>query len=383
MAGQFNLRLPRQPGINLLGFHFKGKPMHRVTAIHLSVFLLTGLASCGKPAQEVLLRFAPQVGHTYTYAFSVNLDKTTYGRLHNEKLGAIFSMHVLGKEKGVYHTKWDIQLTDSNLSKDVMDRMRDRPMESLEQDISDRYVFTSEGEQNLCFPEEPVRIGESWEGECLFKIGDLATLTYPMIKVVYRLVSIDTCEDGIHCRIECEPLERVVEVPFQMGQLGLRCDVDGLVTAVSEHSDAEGKIEIGDRLVAINGKLASTGEDRNLLAERYVEPLRNIGGDIQLTVLRDGKKHEIAVKKTFITMGTMRVEIKDSLRKVLFNQSRGIVICETTDAVYSVTYHFLDDLPFWDNYTGRPFIKRDAGMEIPPRMYDYVMKMSFIKEETP
>ena len=168
-----------------------------------------------------------------------------------------------------------------------------------------------------------------------------------------------------------------------MGQLGLGCDADGRVIAVSEHSDAEGKIEIGDRLVAINGKVASTREDRNVLAERYVKPLRKIGGDIQLTVLRDGRKHEIAVKKTFITMGAMRVEIKDALRKVLFNQSRGIVISETTDAKYSVTYHFLDDLPFWDNYTGRPFIKKDAGTEIPPRMYDYVMKMSFIKEETP
>jgi hypothetical protein len=361
--------------------------MYRITAIHLSVFLLTGLASCDKPAQEVLLRFAPQVGHTYTYAFSVNLDKTTYGRLHNEKLGAIFSIHVLGKEKGVYHTEWDIKLTDSNLSKglmdSLMDRMRDRPMESLEQDISDRYVFASAGEQNLCFPEEPVRIGEGWIGECLFHFGDLMTLKPPMIKVVYRLVSIDTCEDGICCGIECEPVERVVEVPFQIGQLGLRCDADGLVTAVSEHSDAKGKIETGDQLVAINGKVASTREDRNVLAERYVEPLRNIGGDIQLTVLRDGKKHEIVVKKTFITMGAMRVEIKDALRKVLFNQSRGIVIFETTDAKYAVTYHFLDDLPFWDNYTGRPFIKKDAGTEIPPRMYEYAMKMSFIKEEIP
>jgi hypothetical protein len=357
--------------------------MYRITAMYLAVFFLTGLTNCGKPAQEVLLRFAPQVGHTYTYAFSVNLDKTTYGKLGNEKLGAIFSMHILDKERGLYRTRWDIQLTDSNMSKDVMDRMHDRPMESLEQDISDRHVFTSEGEQNLCFPKEPVRIGDSWEGECLFKIGDLATLTYPMIKVVYRLVSIDTCEDGICCGIECEPVERVVEVPFQIGQLGLRCDADGLVTAVSEHSDAKGKIETGDQLVAINGKVASTREDRNVLAERYVEPLRNIGGDIQLTVLRDGKKHEIVVKKTFITMGAMRVEIKDALRKVLFNQSRGIVIFETTDAKYAVTYHFLDDLPFWDNYTGRPFIKKDAGTEIPPRMYEYAMKMSFIKEETP
>ena len=92
--------------------------------------------------------------------------------------------------------------------------MRDRQMESLEQAISDRYVFDSAGEQNLCFSEEPVRIGESWKGECLFRFGDLMTLKPPMIKVAYRLASIDKGKDGICCGIECEPVERVVEVPF-------------------------------------------------------------------------------------------------------------------------------------------------------------------------
>ncbi len=59
---------------------------------------------------------------------------------------------------------------------------------------------------------------------------------------------------------------------------------------------------MGDVLVAINGHKPITTKDWNIVYERFIERLNNVGSDILLTIKRDGQEQNVTVKKSFVTL---------------------------------------------------------------------------------
>jgi hypothetical protein len=355
---------------------------------------LIGLSGCrkssdkleGEPLSEVLLRYTPEVGQTHDYKISMNLDKKIFykGRWlkeGNEKLDLIFSILTIENNTEGFHTKFDIRWGGSNLHKETMDEMKDKikAVRSIELTISDRYIWDKGGTHNLCFPDQPVSPGEEWEGEELFTFGDMATVDEPMLKMSYRLIKAVENKDGRYCLIECKPLTTQIEVPLQFGQLGLKCDTTGKVTAVRQDSDAQGKIRIGDILVAINGQKTVTPKDWHIMYERFIEKPDNVGDDILLAITRDGQKQDVNVQKSFVTLGTMEVEISKASRKVIFDIDKGIIVNDEDSPVYSVMYNFLDEFPFVDDYMGTGSFKGSAKTKVGPRIYYNRSKMKLIQ----
>ncbi len=353
---------------------------------------LIGLSGCrkdsdrldGEPLSEVLLRYTPQVGLTNHYGFSVNLDKKFFlkGKWRsegNEKLEGIISIEAIEQNGDNYHTKWDARMGDSNLSKETMDIMKDRAAKSYDLIISDRYVCDETPINDLCFPDEPISPGAEWEGEGLFSFGDMATVNAPTVKMYYRLIKAVENKDGRYCVIECKQLTTQIEFPLQIGQLGLKCDATGKVTAVRQDSDAQGKIKVGDVLVAVNGQKAVTAKDWHNMYERFIEMPNNVGSAIILTISRDGQEQDVEVLKSFVTLGTMEVNFSNASRKVVFDINKGIIISDKSSSEYDVMYDFLDEFPFMDNYMGTSSFKGRAKTREGPRNYRNQWKMKLLQ----
>ncbi|MHC4244048.1 MAG: hypothetical protein ACYS3N_21830 [Planctomycetota bacterium] len=355
---------------------------------------LIGLFGCrkssdrleGEPLSEVLLRYTPQVGQINDYKFIMNLDKKLFYRGKwrnegNEKLEGIFSIKTIEQNGDNYRTKCDMRMGNSNISKETMDVMRDKAkaVRSIDLNISDRYVYDKAGTENLCFPDEPISPGSKWEGEIIFIFGDMATVNEPTLKMSYQLIKAVENKDGRYCVIECKPITDQVEVPLQLGQLGLKCDATGKVTAVRQDSDAQGKIKIGDVLVAVNGQKTVTAKDWHVIYERFIEMPNNIGSAVLLTISRDGREQDVKVKKSFVTLGTMGIKISKGTRKVVFDIDKGIIISDETSPVYSVMYHCFDEFPFVDDYMGTNSFERSAGTKIGPRIYRNQWKMKLLQ----
>ncbi|MHC4519778.1 MAG: hypothetical protein ACYTAS_14415, partial [Planctomycetota bacterium] len=330
----------------------------------------------GEPLSEVLLRYTPQVGQTLEYRISINLNKKLFEkgrwlREGNERGQLAFSMTTVERTGEGYRTKFDAQWDRSNVSKETADVMKDKAeaAQSIHLIISDRYVWDKVGTHNLCLPEKPISPGDEWSGTVLFTFGDLITVEAPTLNVSYRLVKAVENEDGRYCLIECRPVTDRVEVPLQIGQLGLQCDTTGTVTAVREDCDAQGKIHVGDVLVAVNGHQAVTAKDWHVLYERFIEMPNDVGSAVVLTVKRDGQERDVEVMKTFATLGTMEVTFSKALRTVIFDIDQGVIASDKASPQYSVMYHLLDEFPFVDDYAGEGSFVGRAGTKIGPRVY--------------
>ncbi len=340
----------------------------------------------GEPLSEVLLRYTPRVGQTNDYGFLINLDKRIFskGRWRNEKnerIEGIISIETIEQNGDSYRTKFDFRMGSSNLTKEAMDVMRDKAqaVRSYELNISDRYMGDKPGANNLCFPNEPISPGTEWEGEILFTFGDLATVNAPTLKMSYRLINAVENKDGRYCVIECKPVTNQIEVPLQVGQLGLKCDAIGKVIAVRQDSDAQGKIKVGDVLVAINGQKAVTAKDWNVVYERFIEMPDNVGSAILLTIRKDGQEKDVKVKKSFVTLGTMGISISKGNRKVIFDINKGIIISDEASPEYSVMYDFFDEFPFVDDYMGASSFEGCAKTKRGPRIYRNQWKIKLLQ----
>ncbi len=355
---------------------------------------LIGLAGCrkdsdrleGEPLSEVLLRYTPQVGQTNNYGFLMNLDKRLFSKGKwkkegNERLEGVISIETIEQNGASYRTKLEIRMGDSNISKETMDVMRDKAKaaRSIDLTISDRYVCEEAALNNLCFPDEPISPGTEWKGVTLFTFGDMVTVNEPTLKMSYRLIKAVENKDGRYCVIECKPLTTQVEVPLQVGQLGLKCDATGKVTAVRQDSDAQGKIKVGDVLAAINGQKAVTAKDWHVMYERFIETPDNVGSAILLTIKRDGQEQDVKVLKSFVTLGTMEVTISRASRKVIFDIDKGIIISDEASPEYSVMYNFLDEFPFVDDFMGNSSFTGHAKTKIGPRIYRNQWKMKLLR----
>ncbi len=355
---------------------------------------LIGLVGCrkssdepdGEPLPKVLLRYTPQVGVTNHYGYSVNLDKKFFlkGKWRsegNEKLEGIISIKAIEQKGDNYLTEFEFRIGKSNVSKETLDVMRDKAeaAKSYELNISDRLSCGEVALNNLCFPDDPVSPGSQWEGEELLNFGDMATVTAPTVKMSYRLIKAVENKDGRFCVIECKPLTTQVEFPLQIGQLGLKCDATAKVTAVRQDCDAQGKIKVGDVLVAVNDHKAITAKDWHNLYERFIEMPDNVGTAVVLTITRDGRRQDVNVQKSFVTVGTMEVNFSKAWRKVIFDIDAGIIISDESSSEYDVMYDFLDEFPFTDDYMGNGSFKGRAKTRIGPRNYRNQWKMNLIQ----
>ena len=324
--------------------------MRKIVIFVVLALILTGFAGCGKQVEEVTLEFAPEVGKTYNYMYSINLAKTTYGRTADRNFNGSISMEILGKEGDAYHTKWVLKTPGAKTGAENTEK---DTIEPIFIDISDRYVFNREGTNNLHFPEGLVKNGAEWEGKCLFESADMATLELPEIDMTYKLVKVKQRKDGVHCTIKCRSGKKRIKVPYQMSLLGIKYDTEKKVTAVLEGSGANGKIRVGDELIGINGETVSTPARWYGLVQTYIEGIDDIGDSVQLNILRDGTEKNVDVTKSLVTPGTIQFEIKKIVRTVVFNAAKGIVISDVADVKYSMTNDFSDSLPFVDDYSGR------------------------------
>lgn len=358
----------------------------------IMVCSLIGLAGCrkssdrleGEPLPQVLLRYTPQVGLTNYYGFSVNLDKKFFlkGKWRsegNEKLKAIISIKSIEQNGDNYLTRWGVKVGKSNLSKESLDIMKDKHANTYDLNISNRYVCDSTAINNLCFPDEPISPGTEWEGEGPFSFGDMLTVNKPTLKFSYRLIKAVQNKDGRFCIIENEPLTTQIEFPLQVGQLGLKCDTSAKVTAVRQDSDAHGKIKVGDVLLAVNGHKAITAKDWHNAYERFIASPDNVGSDILLTVERDGRRQDVSVRKSFVTLGTMEVNFTKDFRKVIFDIDRGIIISDESSSEYDVMYDYLDEFPFMDDYMGNSAFKGRANTREGPRNYRNQWKLKLLQ----
>lgn len=340
----------------------------------------------GEPLPEVLLRYTPPVGQTLQYRVSMSLDKKLFenGRWlseGNERGQMAVSLTAVEQTSEGYRVKLGAQWGPSNVSKETADVMKDKidTVESANPIITDRYVSDKSGTHNLCFPDDPVGPGDEWSGSVAFTFGDLATVEAPTLNVTYRLVKAVRNDEGRFCLIECLPDSNQVEVPLQVGQLGLKCDATGTVTEVRQDCDAEGKINVGDVLVAVNGHKAATTRDWHVLYERFIEMSGDVGSPVTLTVRRDDQELDVEVTKTYATLGTMQVTLSKMLRTVIFDVDRGVIVSDQASPQYSVMYHFIDEYPFTDDYMGTAAFERDAGKKIGPRVYDNQYKMTLVR----
>lgn len=339
-------------------------------AVSLSLLIFTCLPLVSF-SQKIHLKFKPEVGKTYSYSYSTNLDKTTFGRKTTENLKGTISMEILERIKSGFRTKIQIDLTSSNMSPMVFNRMKQQSAEPRFITISDSYVWDRQGAYNLCFPDFLIQTGDEWFGSASFHMGDLSTLEQPVVEVQYKVTKEEHIKDESLLTITCFPVEKEIEVPFQLGSLGIKCDEDGCVMAVDTRAEIGDKVRVGDIVTAIGGQKAVNARVRSSLFERYIETLDNMDKPIQITVVRDEKEITVSLHKRAVTIGTMKVNVQDFLRTVVFNVDKGIILSDISKALLSVTYNFAEELPFVDDYTGTEPLKRLSEMDIPPRIYEY------------
>jgi hypothetical protein len=332
-------------------------------------------AAIGLQDKRILLRFTPEVGNTYTYYYSTNLNKTTFGKTQNEKVEGRLSYSILKKDKDGFQARLDMELLSSNISKPAFNKMKAETAKPRFYNISDRFVFDKEGVYNLCFPDEKTTAGGAWEGECCFNIGDMSSVKVPAVKVSYRLVNLDNNAKRNLCTIEGRQLDRIVKVPIQMGMLGIKCDPKGKVIAVEPNSGAYGKIKTGDIVIAFEGQKAETPQERHQLYERYIESVNNIGENVKITVMRNGSEKNFEITKSSTTIGNMAINIERSLRTVKFDADKGIILSDLISAKYVLTYDIPPELPFVDDYSGAEPLKRLTKSKLPERIYDYEWKL--------
>ncbi|MHC4476365.1 MAG: hypothetical protein ACYTEL_12005 [Planctomycetota bacterium] len=102
--------------------------------------------------------------------------------------------------------------------------------------------------------------------------------------------------------------------------------------------EGEGLFDFGD--------LATINAPMERVSYRLVEPTGNIGAIVRLSIMRNGKEQNVEVEKSFVTIGTMHVNIKKGVRKVLFDIDKGIVIADEACPVFSVVYELPVELLF-------------------------------------
>jgi hypothetical protein len=283
-------------------------------------------------AGEVLLRYSPQVGDSYVY----KAELVGYATVTGE-------MEVLGKDDQWYQVEFSGPLFGQ--------------MHTVDMEISDRHNCTHPGYLSLNFPDDPVTVGDEWEGEIPWYFESRFVLDETPITVPssYRLVDIHQGEKGRYAVIE-QTVDADVVVDglvLHVGQLGVRWDGEGRITEVHPGYDAEGRVAIGDVVVGINGEDARREQDRNWLAEEYIQHPKE-SATVSLTLLRDGREFAVDIQKSIDAVARVRVENLKGAHHIKFDFDRGILLSAEMTVSEDIQFSPPSDagFPIVDSYGG-------------------------------
>ncbi|HEM61732.1 MAG TPA: PDZ domain-containing protein [Chloroflexi bacterium] len=282
----------------------KRSTLPRLGLLVLLFCLLGCQADGGGTETEVLLRYSPRVGGTYVYS----ADLVGYTKITGE-------MTVLSEKEGWYHVGFSGPLFGERYD--------------VTMDISDRHNTDHPGYISLNFPDYPVGIGDEWTGEVPWYFEHYFVLdeTPMTVPASYRLADIKQGTEGRYAVIEkTVDVDVVVDnLPFHVGQLGVRWDGEGRITELHEGYDASGKLMVGDVVVGINGQDASTAPARNALAEEHIQHPK---GDriVSLTVVRDGRELTVDVEKSIDLLALVSVGNMRGLTRVEWDIDRGFLL---------------------------------------------------------
>ena len=200
----------------------------------------------------------------------------------------------------------------------------------------------------------------------------------PAVKVIYELIQVKEGQNGRYCTIRCRPVQKEVALTMHMGQVGIKCGSDGKVVDVLREYDAFGKVQVGDRLVGINGQAVRTAGERNEFAQRFIESVKE-DRTVRLTLLRGDRTIDVAVTKSIDRMGDLKVRFSDLYFRLetVFDVDRGLVLSQEEDVELYVTYPVAEMLPLLvDNIAGSDGLKRFAGQETYTRKSTVKWKIS-------
>jgi len=140
---------------------------------------------------------------------------------------------------------------------------------------------------------------------------------------------------------------------LHIGQLGIRWDGEGRITEVHPGYDAEGKVAVGDIVIGINGQDAETEQDRNWLAEEYIQHPKE-SRIVSLTILRDGRKLTVDIEKSIDEVARVRVEHLKGAHRILFDVDRGILLSAEMTVSEDILFSPPSDagFPIVDSYSG-------------------------------
>ena len=356
-----------------------------IFGILLSCFLPFPHCDAEEAQPSVLLRFTPEPGQAYEYRLSFNRDTTIRDKTSNIHFDADCLMKVIAKDEDSYKTEWTFRIGNNNLGRQSEEIIKEKTSETRRWTISDRYVYDREGQLNLCFPDKPVQVGSKWEGECLFKSAFAPTSEEPMLNLEYTLSDMTQNQEGTFCLIESRPISPEVTFPFQMGSLGFLYDDDLKVTNVLPGSGVDGKVEVGDAILAVSGESVGNRRDLNLLVERYVEPPEKVQDPVKLTIQRNGSETVVEATKSLLTLGTAHVTLPETLRKTVFHVEKGIVVSEDLASEENVTYDLSSDLGGLEDLFSAASGKKREKPQMASKKLRYAVKVDLVsvKEAAP
>ncbi len=305
----------------------------RATLLIGLVMLVSYLVSCRADQQtSVLSRYSPQVGEAYAYS----ADLMGYAQVSGE-------MSVISYEDGWYHVEFSGALFGEPYA--------------VAMDISDRHNSSRPGYLSLNFPDEPVVVGDTWEGRVPwyfehYYVLDDTSITVP---ASYKLLEITEGNQGTYAVIEQTVEQDVVveDMVFHLGQLGVRWDVEGRITHLERGYDAFDKLQVDDLVLAINGQNATSEQERNLLAEEFIQHPKE-SSLVSLTILRDGDELTIDVQKSIDEFAVVRAENFKSVTLVQFDVGRGILLRAEVSTSEEIVFSSPtgDVFPVVDSYGG-------------------------------
>ncbi len=292
----------------------------------LASALIPLLAGCHPGTEGVLLRYTPQVGGTYRYRFEIN-------RPH-DPVEVTGEMHVRSRGRDGYELQFSGALGAELFSRTLV--------------VSERHNSSDPGYISLNFPDARVGPEAEWSGQVpwYFESAYVLEPTEMHLPASYKLLSLEPGEHGRRAVIEQrnEAEIAVDGLVLHVGQVGVSWDHEGKITKVHPGYDALGKLQVGDVIVGINGQRADVADELAWLAEKYIQrPKEN--QIVRFTLLRDGEKRDVEVKKRIDELAVVRVSNVRGYLKTTFDVDRGILL--STEATI-----LQEDLAFTSPATG-------------------------------
>jgi hypothetical protein len=312
----------------------------RIAAAPKTLLVVVALAfvatSCRREEESVLLRYAPQVGHTYRYQLEI--------RRPHDPIQVTGDMKILGRGQDGYQIQFSGVYPDELFSE---------PMT-----VSKRHNSSHPGYVSLNFPDGPVPVGGEWRGEIPWYFENDYVLDPPEMRLPasYKLLAIEDERTSRRAVIE-QSVEANVAVDglvLHVGQVGVGWDHEGRITEVHKGYDAFGRLAVGDVVVGINGERPNGSGGLQWLAEKHIQRPRE-SATIRFSVLRGGEPHEIEVEKTIDQLAVVNVHNVTSTLTATFDVDRGILLsAEASIGQEDVAFTSPtgDPFPIVDDYGG-------------------------------